>query len=236
MGSAGGSFLSVAVVVPTLNEAASIEAVLTGLAGLGVGEVIVADGGSTDDTVAIATKCGARVVVSLPGRGVQLNAGAAHARSEVLLFLHADTRLPIDPLTHVRAALTDAAVVGGGFALNIDSNDRFLQMVARTATWRSRRYRMFYGDQAIFLRRAVFERLGGFEDIPIMEDVALVRALRRVGALALVETPVTTSARRWLRENPLYGTLRNWALMGLYGLGVSPHTLHRWYRPESSER
>jgi len=229
--------LSIAVIVPTLNEAESIKATVEGVLAManGVDEVIVADGGSVDDTVAIATACGAKAVVSPPGRGLQLNAGAAQARGDVLLFLHADTRLPTAPFSHVRAALLNPQMVGGGFALNIDSDDRFLQMVARTATWRSRRYRMFYGDQAIFVRRELFERLGGFEHIPIMEDVALVRALRQVGELALVEAPVTTSARRWLRENPLYATLRNWVLMGLYGLGVSPHTLHRWYRPEKGE-
>ncbi len=198
----------------------------------GLHQVIVADGGSRDDTAAIARDRGVRVVTTAPGRGGQLNAGAAVADGEVLLFLHADTVLPQGALTAIQTALSDPAVVGGGFALSIDSDDRFLRMVARTATWRSRRYGMFYGDQAIFVRRDALTAVGGFQAIPIMEDVALVRALRKRGRLALIEMPVITSARRWQRENPLYATLRNWVLIGLYSMGVSPHTLVRWYRPE----
>jgi len=222
--------MSLSLVIPALNEADAIGATLAGVAE-GFSEVIVADGGSADSTVEIARGAGARVSVSGPGRGGQQNAGAALASGDVLVFLHADTRLPADAPERIRAALADPAVVGGGFSLAIDSDDPFLRIVARTATWRARSGGLFYGDQALFVRRDVFEKLGGFPLIPIMEDVALVRALRRVGRLALVEAPVLTSARRWEKENPLYTTLRNWVLVSAYLLGVPPHRLARWYRP-----
>ncbi len=223
--------MAISIVIPVLNEGGGIGVCLDRLP-VRECQVVVADGGSHDDTVAMARAHGAEVVVSAPGRGVQLNAGAAAAGGDVILFLHADTVLPEGALGAVRSALAAPQVVGGGFALSIDSGDRFLQMVARTATWRSRRYRMFYGDQAIFVRREAFAAVGGFDAVPIMEDVALVRALRKRGELALIEMPVLTSARRWQRENPLYATLRNWALILLYSMGVSPHALARWYRPE----
>jgi len=221
----------ISVVIPALNESECIQRCLERLPE-GVGQVIVADGGSVDGTRGIARAHGAHVVVSAPGRGGQLNAGAAAARCDVILFLHADTELPDGALAAIHLALSDPAVVGGGFALSIDSRDPFLHWVARVATLRSRRLGMFYGDQALFVRRDVFGAVGGFEPIPIMEDVALVRALRRRGRLALVDSPVRTSARRWERENPLYVTLRNWALVALYSMGVAPQRLARWYRPE----
>lgn len=220
----------ISIVIPTLNEGRQLGAVLAALPT--AVEVIVADGGSGDDTLAVATAHGAKVVASPPGRGTQLNAGAAQAKGEVLLFLHADTALPENWPVLLAAALADPAVVGGGFALEIDSHDYFLKMVARTATWRSRRYCMFYGDQAIFVRRRDFVALTGFPEQPIMEDVGFIRALRRRGNLALIDVPVRTSARRWERENPLYTMLRNWVLVMLYSAGVAPATLVRWYRPE----
>ncbi|MBI5137815.1 MAG: TIGR04283 family arsenosugar biosynthesis glycosyltransferase [Nitrospirae bacterium] len=220
----------VSLVMPVLNEARGIGATLAALPA-GLHEVIVADGGSADGGALLALAAGARVVTCAPGRGVQLNAGAALAGGDVLLFLHADTRLPAGALAAIQAALADPAVVGGGFALGIDSADPFLRLVARAATWRSRHLGMFYGDQALFVRRAVFERVGGFRPIPIMEDVALVRSLRRVGRLTLIAAPVRTSARRWERENPLFATLRNVALVTLFTLGVPPAILARWYRP-----
>jgi len=219
----------VSVVIPTLNEAASLPGVLAGLPD-GIAQVIVADGGSRDGTGALARSGGARVVESPPGRGGQMNAGAAVADGEVLLFLHADTRLPPDAVAHVARALADPRVVGGGFRLSIDSRDRFLGLVAASATLRTRLTGVFYGDQALFVRREVFVRMGGFDPFPLMEDVAFGRRLKREGRVVLLPVAAVTSARRWERENPLFTTVRNWLLVSLFLLGVPPRRLARWYR------
>lgn len=218
------------VVIPTLDEAAVLGDTLAALPP-GPVEVIVADGGSRDATRAIARAHGCRVVASTPGRGVQMNAGAAAAKGGVLLFLHADTRLPPGAPEAIAAALADPEVVGGAFRLGIDSPDRFLRLVAEAANLRSRLTGVCYGDQAPFVRREAFAALGGFPPFPIMEDVAFGRALRRLGRVVLLEGRVATSARRWERENPLYTTLRNTALVSLFRLGVAPERLARWYRP-----
>jgi rSAM/selenodomain-associated transferase 2 len=225
-GAAGG----IAVVIPTLDEAAVLGDTLAGLPA-GFAEVVVADGGSADDTVAVARAHGCRVVEAPRGRGPQMNAGAAVTRAPVLLFLHADTRLPEDAPARVAAALADPAVAGGGFSLGIASRDGFLALVAAAATLRTRLTGVFYGDQAVFVRRGAFEAVGGFPPYPIMEDVAFGRALKTRGRVVLLPQRAVTSARRWERENPLFTTLRNWALVSLFLAGVSPERLARWYRP-----
>jgi rSAM/selenodomain-associated transferase 2 len=218
------------VVIPALNEAAVLGRTLDGLPA-GVGEVVVADGGSTDATREVARAHGARVVTGAVGRGPQMNAGAAAAGGSVLLFLHADTALPARAPERIAAALADPAVVGGAFRLGIASDDRFLKLVAGAANLRTRLTGVFYGDQAPFVRRAAFDALGGFPPFPVMEDVAFGRRLKRLGRVVLLEAPVATSARRWERENPLFTTARNTALLSLFLLGVSPRRLARWYRP-----
>lgn len=220
----------ISVVIPTLNEESSLPETVAALPD-GLAEVVVADGGSRDGTCEIARSAGCRVVQTGTGRGVQMNAGAAAATGDVLLFLHADTRLPTRAAAEIRRALETPGVVAGGFRLRIGSDDPFLSLVAATANLRTRATRIVYGDQALFVRRDAFEAAGRFPDFPIMEDVALGRRLKRFGAIALVDACVTTSARRWERENPLYTTLRNWVLVSLFLLGVSPHVLARWYRP-----
>jgi rSAM/selenodomain-associated transferase 2 len=219
---------AVSVVVPTLNEAAvlarTLEALPTGFA-----EVVVADGGSTDATVAIAREHGARVTASPPGRGPQMNAGAAAAKGDVLLFLHADTVLPPDAPARIAAALAEAGAVAGAFRLGIDSPDPRLRLIARAANLRTRLTGVPYGDQALFVRRDAFDAAGGFPDVPIMEDVELGRRLKRLGRIVVVPARVRTSARRWEREGIVRTTLRNAVLITLYLLGVHPRRLARWY-------
>jgi len=219
---------AVSVVVPTLNEAAVLARTLEALPP-GFAEVIVADGGSTDATVAIAQAHGARVTVSPPGRGPQMNAGAAAAKGDVLLFLHADTVLPADAPARIAAALAETGAVAGAFLLGIESSDPRLAFIARAANLRTRLTRVPYGDQASFVRRAAFDAAGGFPDVPIMEDVELGRRLKRLGRIVVVPARVRTSARRWEREGVVRTTLRNAALVTLYLLGVHPRRLARWY-------
>jgi rSAM/selenodomain-associated transferase 2 len=158
-----------------------------------------------------------------------MNAGAAAATAEILLFLHADTRLPPGADGAIRRALADPAVAYGRFDVAFDSGRPALRLVARLMNLRSRLTGICTGDQAIFLRRATFAALGGYPEIALMEDVELTRRLRRVGRLAALHLRVTTSARKWEREGVARTIALMWALRVLYFCGVSPDRLHRWY-------
>lgn len=219
---------SISVVIPTLDEAARILTCLRSVkAQPGHVETIVVDGGSTDDTCAIAEDAGATVLPAQRGRGTQLNAGARAASGEILLFLHADTVLDPGALAGVRAALADEGVVGGTFTLRFDRDGSMLRLYA---SFTRLPFRLFhYGDQGIFVRRATFENVGGFREWPIMEDVDFLARLRAAGRTAIVPLPVTTSARRFARHGVVRQQLRNTALMLLFHLGVSPARLAAWY-------
>src|SRR5437867_3143174 len=170
-----------------------------------------------------------RVSTRLRGRAQQMNAGAAAARGEVLLFLHADTRLPAGYAQAVAGALADPAVVGGRFDVRLDAAGLVYQALGRLISLRSRLTRVATGDQAIFVRRVVFERLGGYPLVPLMEDVALSRAMKRAGRVACLSETVTTSARRWQRHGVARTVLLMWALRAAYYAGVPPARLARVY-------
>lgn len=220
------------VVIPTLNEAGTVPGVLSDLAQLRQPTaVVVADGGSTDGTAAVAMRHGALVVSAQGGRGPQLNAGAAVLDTEWLLFLHADVRLPEDArlaLERAVAETQDAAV----FALAIDARGVWPRLMELGARLRDRLGGLPYGDQGLLVRRRQFDRVGGYPDVPIMEDVEIVRALRRLGPIRRLPAALHVSPRRWLREGPFRAWARNVALLVAWMAGVSPHRLARWYRPE----
>jgi hypothetical protein len=218
------------VVMPALDEEEQLVATLSALAPYAEVEVIVVDGGSADATVAIARASGVRTLMARPPRSIQLNAGAAAASADVLLFLHADTRLPHDFPEQVRRTMADDRVAAGAFHLSIDRNLRSLRIIERVANWRSRFLQMPYGDQAIFLRRDTFWELGAYPPIPIMEDFELVQRLKRRGRIALATGTATTSARRWLKLGALRTWLINQLVIGAYCAGVSPQRLAVWYR------
>jgi rSAM/selenodomain-associated transferase 2 len=170
------------------------------------------------------------MVLSAPrGRAAQMNAGAAQARGDVLLFLHADTHLPAGFDAAVNAVLADAATVSGRFDVRLVPETPLLRLVAALMNGRSRLTGIATGDQAIFVRRSAFEAIGGFEPIPLMEDVALTRALKRHGGVACLRDRVETSSRRWLRDGPIRTILLMWRLRFLYFCGVSPERLRRKY-------
>ena len=221
---------SVSVVIPALNEASQLGRTLAALAPVREVEVVVVDGGSADDTVAIARSAGVRAVAARPPRSVQMNAGAALSSGGILLFLHADTRLPAGFQEPVRRALSAPRVAAGAFHLRIDAAGRGLRITEQAANLRSRLLQMPYGDQALFLRRDVFWGLGGFPPFPIMEDFEFIRRLRRRGRIAMVPDAVRTSPRRWLRVGVAKTWLINQAVIAAYLLGVSTERLASWYR------
>lgn len=228
----------ISIIIPVLNEAATIQKTLTRFENASEVEVIVVDGGSRDDTVAIAMHIGKAIAKSLrievisaaAGRANQMNAGAAVATGDILLFLHADTHLPTSFDTLVRQALQNAGTVAGAFELRIDAQLRGLRLVEKLVNMRSHFLSMPYGDQAIFLKAATFHDLGGFPDLPIMEDFELMLGLRRQGRITIVPAPVVTSGRRWQKLGVVKTTMINQLIIAGYFLGVPPAQLVRWYR------
>jgi rSAM/selenodomain-associated transferase 2 len=223
--------LRLSIVMPVLDEAARIEGTLGALAPLraqGV-ELIVVDGGSGDDTVARCAGAADTVVAAPRGRARQMNAGAALAHGDALLFLHADTALPPDALPLVTAALERRA--WGRFDVRIEGRSRWLPVVAALMNGRSRATGIATGDQALFMRRAAFDAVGGFPDQPLMEDVEISKRLRRAaGAPACLRARVVTSGRRWDERGALRTILLMWRLRWLYWRGVAADRLAAAYR------
>jgi rSAM/selenodomain-associated transferase 2 len=220
----------ISIIIPTLNEAGTIkQALVSTETGTNL-EVIVADGGSQDDPVAIASAWGAKVLSATKGRANQMNQGAAAATGEILLFLHADTRLPLGFDSTIRAALLQPDAIAGAFSLHVDSPLSSLRLIEWGVNWRSRLLQMPYGDQAIFLRASVFHQLGNFPDLPMMEDFELMRRLRRKGRIVILPTPVVTSPLRWLKQGVGKTTLKNQIAIISFLLGVSPAKIANWYR------
>ncbi len=218
----------ISIIIPTLNEAANIAGLIEQTRGIGDCEIIVVDGGSTDDTCQRAIHAD-RVLNSPPGRARQQNLGAEQCRGDVLLFLHADCRLPSTALDSIRMALADERVVGGCFEQRLDSRGVRYRLIEWGNAWRVRLFKLAYGDQAIFVRRAVFESLGRFPELQLMEDVFLMKRLRRAGRFVLSPDRLTVSTRRWQRHGVIRQTLRNWTLLTLALCGVSPDRLARFY-------
>ncbi len=231
--------MPISVIIPTLNEERTIIATLAHTATLGFDELIVIDGGSTDETPSLVESYRHRSqssalspiqwVTAPPGRAQQMNEGAKNSRGEILLFLHADTQLPSDAKTIIETTLADQQTVGGRFDVRFDSPSMWGAIISRMMNWRSRLSGLATGDQALFVRRLIFEQMGGFADMPLMEDIEFSRRLKRKGATATLTATVTTSFRRWEQHGPVRTILLMWALRFLYWVGMSPHTLNRWY-------
>jgi rSAM/selenodomain-associated transferase 2 len=221
--------MNISVIVPVLNEENSIAATLEALLPLAPYEIITVDGGSSDRTREIAAGFQVKIISSERGRARQMNRGARAARGEVLLFLHADTRLPATAFNDIAAALGDPRFIGGRFDVALDGSHWMLPLVGRLISYRSRVSKVGTGDQALFVRREVFERMGGFPDIPLMEDIAFCRTLKRLGEVACLRSRVVTSARRWEVDGVWLTIFRMWTLKLLYLAGVSPARLKQFY-------
>lgn len=217
------------IIIPTLNEAECIGQTLSGLVGQPGVEVIVADGGSQDRTVAVATAAGATVIRAPLGRGSQQNAGARAAQGRVLLFLHADTRLPEGFAAHIRETLAQPGIVAGAFRFAIGAEGWRFRVLEHCANWRADWLGLPYGDQALFLPAARFQAMGGFREVALLEDLELVLRLRKMGRLALLASPALTSPRRWQRLGIVRTTVVNQLILLGFFCRLNPGRLTRWY-------
>jgi len=231
--------MMISVIIPTLNEERTIMATLAQTAALGFDELIVADGGSLDQTPRLVESyrlttqhsvlSPVRLVPAPRGRARQMNTGAKASRGEILLFLHADTQLPNNAKTVIETAMARPDLIGGRFDVRFDRPSRWGSIISNMMNWRSRISGIATGDQALFVRRPIFEQMEGFADVPLMEDIDFSRRLKRRGATAALTATVTTSFRRWEQQGPLPTILLMWALRFLYWIGVSPHRLAHFY-------
>ena len=161
-----------------------------------------------------------------------MNKGAAFASGDILVFLHADTRLPTGYDVMIRTALQQPETVAGAFALRIDADVASLRLIEWGVNWRSRFWQMPYGDQAIFITKDTFNKIGHFPELPFMEDFEIMRRLKRIGKITILPVPVITSARRWLQKGVWQTTLINQIIIIAYLLGVSPVRIVHWYKQE----
>jgi rSAM/selenodomain-associated transferase 2 len=219
------------IIMPVLNEAKVLEKQLAHLTQQCAPydcELLIVDGGSKDETVEIAQHYG-QVISSPRGRATQMNAGAAVSKGDVLLFLHADTRLPGEAFTAIERAFASPKVVAGAFQVCFNCDRWPYRLVAFTTNLRSRIRTVFTGDQAYFMRASSFRAVGGYPDQPLMEDLEIITRLRKIGRVVLLPQYVTTSARRHENIGLLRTVLFMWYLRTLYKFGVSPAQLQRMY-------
>ncbi|MDP7078958.1 MAG: TIGR04283 family arsenosugar biosynthesis glycosyltransferase [Candidatus Undinarchaeales archaeon] len=230
-GDKGESYIS--IIVPAINEGETINTLVEHVHSLpfdGNIELIIVDGDPEGSTISGIKDPDVVTMTTPKGRALQMNAGASRARGRLLLFLHADTRLPDSALKHVHAIMEDGRFVAGCLDTDIDSTNPLVRLNARLGSLRARLTRVPYGDQAFFMERDYFQRIGGFADIPLMEDVELMGRIRRRGEpIVILPDRAVTSARRWEEEGLIYTSLRNSVLLALFHLGVSPTTLARYY-------
>ena len=223
--------MKISVIIPTRNEEANIALAVERASTMEPHEVIVVDGGSTDNTVSIAEDGPCIVIPSEAGRAAQQNTGARQATGDVLLFLHADCWFDCNPEIQIAQSLEDEHVAGGAFVHRIDAKGFLFRIIERGDSLRVQLWGSAYGDQGIFVRRDVFEELGGFPEVRLMEDVLFMRLLRKRSRIALLPGPLKTSARRWQKHGVIRQTLRNWSILTAEKFGVSPDRLATYYEP-----
>jgi rSAM/selenodomain-associated transferase 2 len=228
---------TISIIIPVLNEGAIIESTLSQLQKHSGAEIIVVDGGSQDNTVNLAQQTGVKVITVVgKNRAAQMNAGADIAQGEVLLFLHADSRLPLNFVELAIKTLEQPSVIAGAFELAIAGEDLALRWIEILVKLRSRLLSLPYGDQAIFLKKQTFAQIGGFADLPIMEDFEFIQRLKRQGKIAIASGQVTTSDRRWQKLGVWQTTLINQLMIAGYYLGICPSKLSNFYRSQGKQK
>ncbi len=220
--------MRISIIVPALNEESGIAETLANLRAQHPHEIIVVDGGSTDGTIARAASAGL-VLAGPRGRAAQMNCGAAQAKGDVLLFLHADCLLEAGALESIGRALQRPQTIAGCFRMRVRAEGSLYRAIDACATARVRLTGIAYGDQGLFLRREMFLATGGFPRVRLMEDVLLSLRLRKLGRVAVVPRRIFVSPRRWERAGIIRQSVRNWTLTALAAAGVSPDWLARFY-------
>jgi rSAM/selenodomain-associated transferase 2 len=227
----------VSVIIPVLYESGIINSALQSLRNLSTRdlfEIIVVDGNPQASTIRHIKDRSIKCIVGPAGRGAQMNKGAKHASGGILLFLHADTRLPPNGIDEIITVLRKPEVAAGAFDLGIDSPELFFRFIERVASARSRMTKIPYGDQAIFIKKSIFIKIGGYREIPIMEDIELMRRIKKSGGqIHIIRDQAKTSSRRWDKEGIICCTARNVFLSTLFYCGVSPFRLSRFYQWET---
>ena len=221
--------MKVSIIVPTLNEELVLEKTLTQFQQLSPHELIVSDGGSDDDTRNIAGRFSHRVITGSAGRALQMNVGADEATGDILLFLHADSRIEPESYRKMQQCMQNPKWIGGAFTLCIESGKWSLKLIALLANIRSKYFGLAYGDQGFFVRKEVFKDMNGFSPLPICEDLDFYHRLRKKGPVILLKEKAHTSPRRWIKEGILFTTAQNTLIAVLFGLGFPPHILTKWY-------
>jgi len=225
--------MSISVIIPVFRESDHLKDLVKTLAAGAYGvphEVIVVDGDPLGGTIKHIADSRVITLIARMGRAGQMNAGALRASGDILLFLHADTRLPLAAFPKIVNALRDGGVIGGAFDLGIDDERRIFKIIGRAASWKHRLTRVPYGDQAIFMRKSYFMALGGYPEIPIMEDVELMKRVKRKGGrIAILPDAVATSPRKWESDGIAYTIIRNWFIQTLYLMGIPAHQLVKFY-------
>jgi rSAM/selenodomain-associated transferase 2 len=225
--------MKISVIIPVLHEREKINEILDSIKSIAADvpyEMIVVDGDTSGDTIAHISDSSVITLTTPRGRALQMNAGAAKACGDILLFLHADTLLPQKAFPKIITALSNSSFIGGAFDLKIQNHRWIFRIIGRAASWKHRLTRVPYGDQAIFMLRRYFENIGGYAGIPLMEDVELMRRVKRQGGRIIVlPDAVTTSSRKWETDGVFYTIIRNWIIQVLYLFGMSARRLIKHY-------
>ncbi len=221
----------ISVIIPTLNEEDNVGGCIESILSEGAAyEIIVSDGGSKDKTVERAERHeGIKTIRTESGRGKQMNKGAASARGDIFLFLHADTYLERGWYGEIISCLCDPSAAGGAFTLRIDSPERYYRIIEYWVKFRCGVFKLPYGDQGIFVRREIFEKMGGYKNIPLMEDVDLVGRMKKAGKIRMLRKKAFTHSRKWEKEGWIRRSFFNQMIMIGYRFGADPERLEKLY-------